>query len=172
MDRAFVKVGESGAIEAGCRAGACRHCGLAGRALARGQVQSTPRRGSLASGGTGSIPRLRSTVTWRRSGSKSRRRMPVRPGRAGRGGSYSRDQRQSAPARADRKRVGVLRRPARVAANPRRGGPIDVVTGDYLAEFTMLILCKTKQTDPESGYARIFPTQFRQVVSTRTERGT
>jgi len=46
------------------------------------------------------------------------------------------------------------------------------VTGDYLAEFTMLILCKTKQTDPENGYARIFPTQFRQVVSTRTERGT
>ena len=28
------------------------------------------------------------------------------------------------------------------------GGPIDVLTGDYLAELTMLILVKARQKDP------------------------
>ena len=34
------------------------------------------------------------------------------------------------------------------------GGPIDVLTGDYLAELTMLILWKARQKDPTAGYAR------------------
>ena len=34
------------------------------------------------------------------------------------------------------------------------GGPIDVLTGDYLAELTMLILWKARQKDPAAGYAR------------------
>jgi hypothetical protein len=51
------------------------------------------------------------------------------------------------------------------------GGPLDVVTGDYLAELTMLILWKARRKDPESGYARTFLTQFRQVVTTCAERG-
>src|SRR4051794_28877318 len=34
------------------------------------------------------------------------------------------------------------------------GGPIDVLTGDYLAELTMLILWKAKRKDPSAGYAR------------------
>ncbi|MDT5278023.1 MAG: hypothetical protein QOG95_4955, partial [Mycobacterium sp.] len=29
---------------------------------------------------------------------------------------------------------------------------VDVITGDYLSELTMLILWKAKQKDPESGY--------------------
>ena len=33
------------------------------------------------------------------------------------------------------------------------GGPIDVLTGDYLAELTMLILWKARQKDPALGYA-------------------
>jgi hypothetical protein len=37
-------------------------------------------------------------------------------------------------------------------------GPIDVLTGDYLAELTMLILWKAKQKDDSSGYATTFPT--------------
>jgi len=30
-------------------------------------------------------------------------------------------------------------------------GPLDVVTGDYLAELTMLILWKARRTDPSVG---------------------
>ncbi|MET0899991.1 MAG: acyclic terpene utilization AtuA family protein [Mycobacterium sp.] len=51
------------------------------------------------------------------------------------------------------------------------GGDVDVITGDYLAELTMLILWKARQKDPESGYARTFLTQFQQVVTTCAERG-
>ena len=39
------------------------------------------------------------------------------------------------------------------------GGEIDVVTGDYLAELTMLILGKDQLKDPSLGYARTFVTQ-------------
>ena len=48
---------------------------------------------------------------------------------------------------------------------------VDVITGDYLAELTMLILWKAKQKDPESGYARTFLTQFKQVVNECAARG-
>lgn len=48
---------------------------------------------------------------------------------------------------------------------------IDVITGDYLAELTMLILWKAKQRNPETGYAHTFLTQFEQVVSACAERG-
>ena len=48
---------------------------------------------------------------------------------------------------------------------------IDVVTGDYLAELTMLILWKARNKDPESGYARTFLTQFKQVVASCARRG-
>ena len=46
------------------------------------------------------------------------------------------------------------------------GGPIDVLTGDYLAELTMLILWKARQKDPDAGYARTFLTQLEQVLGT------
>ncbi len=45
------------------------------------------------------------------------------------------------------------------------GGPIDVLTGDYLAELTMLILWKT------GGYARTFLRQLEEVLGTCVERG-
>lgn len=45
------------------------------------------------------------------------------------------------------------------------GGPVDVITGDYLAELTMLILWKAKTKDPTTGYARTFLTQVRQVLA-------
>ncbi|WP_050803757.1 MULTISPECIES: acyclic terpene utilization AtuA family protein [Protofrankia] len=51
------------------------------------------------------------------------------------------------------------------------GGPIDVLTGDYLAELTMLILWKARRRDPEAGYARTFLTQLEQVLATSLERG-
>ena len=51
------------------------------------------------------------------------------------------------------------------------GGPIDVLTGDYLAELTMLILWKARQQDPDAGYARTFLTQLEQVLGTCLDRG-
>jgi hypothetical protein len=51
------------------------------------------------------------------------------------------------------------------------GGPIDVLTGDYLAELTMLILWKARQKDPAAGYARTFLAQFEQVIGTCLDRG-
>jgi hypothetical protein len=50
-------------------------------------------------------------------------------------------------------------------------GPIDVLTGDYLAELTMLILWKAKQKDPSTGYAKTFLTQMEQVLGTCLDRG-
>jgi hypothetical protein len=44
------------------------------------------------------------------------------------------------------------------------GGPIDVLTGDFLAELTMLILAKNQLRDPAAGYARTFLTQMEQVL--------
>ncbi|MCO7221432.1 acyclic terpene utilization AtuA family protein [Klenkia sp. PcliD-1-E] len=51
------------------------------------------------------------------------------------------------------------------------GGPIDVLTGDYLAELTMLILWKARQKDPGAGFARTFLTQLEQVLGTCLDRG-
>jgi hypothetical protein len=51
------------------------------------------------------------------------------------------------------------------------GGPIDVLTGDWLAELTMLILAKNRRRDPSSGYARTFVTQMEQVMGDCLSRG-
>jgi hypothetical protein len=52
------------------------------------------------------------------------------------------------------------------------GGPVDVVTGDYLAELTMLILFKSKLKDPTKGYATTFLRQLEGVLGTVAEQGT
>jgi Acyclic terpene utilisation family protein AtuA len=51
------------------------------------------------------------------------------------------------------------------------GGPIDVLTGDYLAELTMLILWKARQKDPSAGYARTVLHQLEPVLGTCLDRG-
>ena len=51
------------------------------------------------------------------------------------------------------------------------GGPIDVLTGDWLAELTMLILAKNMLRDPAAGYARTFVAQMEQVMGACLERG-
>src|SRR5437868_10653224 len=38
-----------------------------------------------------------------------------------------------------------------------KGGPLDYLTLDYLAEVTMSILQKQRKADPRLGYARDFP---------------
>lgn len=57
------------------------------------------------------------------------------------------------------------------AAEMVEGGPIDVLTGDWLAELTILILAKNRARDPGAGYARTFLTQMEQVMGTCLERG-
>ena len=51
------------------------------------------------------------------------------------------------------------------------GGPIDVLTGDWLAELTMLILWKAKARNADAGYATTFLTQMEQVLGTCVDRG-
>jgi hypothetical protein len=57
------------------------------------------------------------------------------------------------------------------AAREMLAGPIDVLTGDYLAELTMLILWKARSRDPALGYARTFLRQMEDVLGTCLERG-
>ncbi len=52
------------------------------------------------------------------------------------------------------------------------GGPVDVLTGDYLAELTMLILWKARRRDPDAGYATSFLTQMREVLGPCLAGGT
>jgi Acyclic terpene utilisation family protein AtuA len=51
-------------------------------------------------------------------------------------------------------------------------GPVDVVTGDYLAELTMLILYRSRAKDPARGYATTFLRQLEEVLGTVADRGT
>ena len=51
------------------------------------------------------------------------------------------------------------------------GGPIDVLTGDWLAELTMLILFKDTLKNPDGGYAKTFLRQMEQVMGTCLDRG-
>jgi hypothetical protein len=51
------------------------------------------------------------------------------------------------------------------------GGPIDVLTGDWLAELTMGILAKDRARDESAGYARTFLRQAEDVLATCVERG-
>ncbi len=50
------------------------------------------------------------------------------------------------------------------------GGPIDVLTGDYLAELTLAILYRSRMKKPETGYAATFLTQMEQVLGRCLER--
>ena len=51
------------------------------------------------------------------------------------------------------------------------GGPIDFLTGDYLAELTLLILWKMKQKDSNTGYALTFVRQMEEVLGTCLDKG-
>ena len=50
-------------------------------------------------------------------------------------------------------------------------GPLDVLTGDYLAELTMLILGRQRMKDPNGGYARTFLHQLEECLGLAIERG-
>ncbi|MFD9092743.1 acyclic terpene utilization AtuA family protein [Streptomyces collinus] len=50
------------------------------------------------------------------------------------------------------------------------GGELDVLTGDYLAELTMLILGRDRLKDPGAGYARTFLRQLEECLGLAHER--
>src|SRR6056297_2615544 len=50
------------------------------------------------------------------------------------------------------------------------GGHIDVLTGDWLAELTMLILSRIRAKRAKGGYARTFVTQMEEVMGTCLDR--
>ncbi|WP_091447616.1 acyclic terpene utilization AtuA family protein [Micromonospora yangpuensis] len=51
------------------------------------------------------------------------------------------------------------------------GGELDVLTGDYLAELTMVILGRDRARDAGLGYARTFLRQLEDTLGTALERG-
>ncbi len=51
------------------------------------------------------------------------------------------------------------------------GRPVDVITGDYLAELTMLILGKDTMKDPGLGYARTHLRQLEDCLGDAVEKG-
>ncbi|MFJ4962821.1 acyclic terpene utilization AtuA family protein [Streptomyces sp. NPDC088729] len=51
------------------------------------------------------------------------------------------------------------------------GGPLDVLTGDYLAELTMLILGRNRLKGPGRGYAATFLRQLEEGLGLAHERG-
>ena len=51
------------------------------------------------------------------------------------------------------------------------GGDLDFLTGDYLAELTMLILARDRAKAPERGYAKTFLTQLEECLGAALDRG-
>ncbi|WP_253900561.1 acyclic terpene utilization AtuA family protein, partial [Mycobacterium asiaticum] len=51
------------------------------------------------------------------------------------------------------------------------GGDVDFLTGDYLAELTMLILGRDRMKNPDRGYAKTFLTQLEECLGLAHERG-
>lgn len=51
------------------------------------------------------------------------------------------------------------------------GGELDYITGDYLAELTMLILGRDQLKDPSLGYAKTFLRQLQDCLALALERG-
>jgi len=52
-----------------------------------------------------------------------------------------------------------------------QGGPIDFLTGDYLAELTMAILLRKQFKDPNAGYASTFLRQMEEIMAECLDKG-
>jgi len=52
-----------------------------------------------------------------------------------------------------------------------QGGPIDFLTGDYLAELTMALLFRGKLKNPNGGYVPTFLRQMEEVMGECLDKG-
>ncbi|HDK44677.1 MAG TPA: DUF1446 domain-containing protein [Actinobacteria bacterium] len=50
------------------------------------------------------------------------------------------------------------------------GGDVDVLSGDWLAELTMLIMARTRMRRPDGGYGRTFVAQMEQIMGIVLDR--
>ena len=66
-------------------------------------------------------------------------------------------------------RLGAMREMLDGASGDGQG--LDVLTGDYLAELTMLILARDRLKDPSAGYARTFLRQLEETLGLAHELG-
>ena len=109
------------------------------------------------------------TPTWSptaRTPSSGSHRPGLRRPAAARGGT-PRSEPPCASATAPASTATASRRCARCSRAER----LDVLTGDYLAELTMLILGKDTMKDPSLGYARTFVRQLEDCLGLALERG-
>src|SRR3954471_13388101 len=51
------------------------------------------------------------------------------------------------------------------------GGELDYITGDYLAELTMLILARDRAKSADRGYAKTFLSQLEECLGLALDRG-
>ena len=51
------------------------------------------------------------------------------------------------------------------------GGDLDYLTGDYLAELTMLILGRDRMKNPDGGYAKTFLRQLEDCLGLAVDKG-
>ena len=70
-----------------------------------------------------------------------------------------------------RQRVRLLRRPVAAWREMLDGGELDVLTGDYLAELTMLILGRDRLKDPTSATPRRSCARLETCLGTALDRG-
>src|SRR5690242_14156196 len=52
-----------------------------------------------------------------------------------------------------------------------KGGPLNYLTLDYLAEVTMSVLQKLRKADPDLGFARDFPPLMQRIAAHILDRG-
>ena len=134
------------------------------------------------SAGTATTPTWWPTARTPSAGSASRRRSPARPVRAAGepdGGLDSSSDGDPTGSTTEPTCCGSATAPASTATGSRRcarcsraaTGGLDVLTGDYLAELTMLILGKDTMKDPSLGYARTFVRQVEDCLGLALERG-
>jgi hypothetical protein len=52
-----------------------------------------------------------------------------------------------------------------------QGGPIDILTGDYLAELTMALLFRQRLKKPDAGYVPTFLKQMEEIMGECLDKG-
>ncbi len=158
VHRSVARGGGWGPDRAGARPGGRRR----GRGRRRGDTRSDPGdHGGHEGGAPCHVPRRRGGGRGPRGRGRQRRRPPAaRPDR----GAPVTDPRPRTDAVRIANCSGFYGDRLSAAREMVEGGPIDVLTGDWLAELTMLILAKDRQRNPGGGFAKTFLVQLEEVL--------